>query len=200
MKTGIFCFTLLLSAVSFSQTDKEITKVADLTCDCIKSKNLEAGDMDQLQVELGICMLGAMNDAGVEMDVSSMNDMEELGERVGLKLAFSCPEFMELIGEVATENPDEFDELINDFSTSVVFGEVTEVNSNEFVSVKIINEDGRKQTFYWFEHFEGAELLNNGGKGLIGKQVSIVYYEMEYYSPKLDDYTNLKVLSGIEIE
>jgi len=75
-----------------------------------------------------------------------------------------------------------------------------EVNSNDFLTVKIQNDDGKKETLYWLQYFDGFELLENGGNQLLMKSVILEYEKLEYYSPKIEDYTKVKVIRSLTID
>ena len=61
MKKFLLIATAFLSVNSFAQSDKQITKVADATCECLNEKDIDAGDMSRLEVELGVCMLSLIH-------------------------------------------------------------------------------------------------------------------------------------------
>jgi hypothetical protein len=205
MKKVLLALIMFLSITAFGQTDKQISKIADETCSCLKTKDLKKGDMQQIQMELGICMLASMGENGFDGDLSDLKAIEEIGERVGMQLAFNCPEFLELMGTYAAEDPEGFNELIesadDDYnSTEMTSGTALSVESGDFVVLKIQNENGKKETLYWFQHFDGAELLEDGGASLLNKDIMVEYEIIEYYNPKIQDYMNLKVLRGIYID
>lgn len=204
MNKGLLILTLVLSTGVFAQTDKQLQNVADETCDCLKDKDLEDAGMNTIQMELGVCMLAAMGESGVDYDISDLNGIEKIGEQVGFKLALSCPEFMHLMGNYAEEDPEGFQELIDGtddkYSSELSYGEVLEVNSGDFVTLKILDEDGKKMTFYWFEHFDGADLLENGGVNILKKDIFVEYEILEVYSPKMEDYTNIKVIRSLMLD
>jgi hypothetical protein len=206
--TLLLLFTLIIGAISWGQTEKEIEKVADGTCECLKGKSNELKELSssELQMELGLCMLAAMGSEGVDIDDISAGNMEAFGEKVGFQMAFSCPDFMAMIGQMIEEDPELVEEFMDDSDSEYYFGyassagSVLSVNTNEFVSLKLNSENGRKETYYWFEHFEGAHLLENDGAAIIGKEVIVEYDEIELYSPKLEDYTYVRMLRSLKIQ
>lgn len=202
MKFTLLVLSVLLISSSFSQTDAQVTEISEATCECLKEKDLEGANMNKIQIELGMCMLPAMEESGMEFSASDVSNMEEIGEKVGVKLAFSCPEFMELIGGISEDHPDEFNELMEEHSSQETMfsrGTVLEVESEKFVMLKILNEDGKKEIYYWMEHFEGSELLYRSER-LLRKGVKIEYVELEVYSPAIEDYTKIKILKKLKMK
>lgn len=205
MTKNLLFLLLLISNMSWAQTEKEVEKISVLTCECLqdKYKQLKKSDATKIQFELGICMLSASQTVGYEIDLDDPNAAEELGARVGQYLAFNCPEFMELIGKMMEDDADFVDKVTENYGSSseasesqYTFGEVLEVSSGEFVTVKIETDTGKKETFYWMQYFEGAELLENDREEIINESVLIEFDEMEVYSPKLEDYIQIKVIRG----
>lgn len=202
MKKFILIAAAFLGVNSFAQSDKQITKITDATCECLNEKDIEAGDMSRLEVELGVCMLGAMSEEDIPFDLDDLGSIEDLGERVGMKLALSCPKFLDIIGDMAEEDPEGFYELLEDdvIALESASGRVSSIESGDFVTIKVERESGRKETFYWMEYFDGANLLEKGGKSVIGKKVLIKYESIEVYSPKMEDYSTIKVLRSLSVK
>ena len=186
-----------------AQTEKQLTKVTNSTCECLQDKGIESGDMNKLQMELGICMLAAMGENNISIDVNDPSEIESFGEKVGMQLAYSCPKFLEIIGEMVEEDPDMLNDIMDardEPSLEISTGIVSEVKSGDFVMLKIKNVSGKKETFFWMQHFEGSSLLDNGGSAILQKNVYIEYETIEVYSPKLEDYIDLKILRFLSIE
>jgi len=207
MNKLLLLFFVFLGTVAFAQTDQEIEQIADETCKCLKgkTKQLKEASTDELQMELGLCMIGATNSLGIEINLSDPAGLESLGERVGFQMAFSCPDFMEMIGQMMNEDPELMEDIMEDdedfsFVSSQSSGTALEVMSGDFVSLKIESDSGKKETYYWLEHFNGAELLENGGAAIRGKEVVLSYYKMEVYSPKLEDYIQIRILRSLSVD
>ena len=186
-----------------AQTEKQITKVTNSTCECLQDKGIESGDMNKLQMELGICMLAAMGENNISIDVNDPSEIESFGEKIGIQLAYSCPKFLEIIGEMVEEDPDMLNNIMDardEPSLEISTGIVSEVKSDDFVTLKIKNISGKKETFFWMQHFEGSSLLENGGSAILQKNVYIEYETIEVYSPKLEDYIDLKIIRFLSIE
>jgi len=208
MKNALLLFLPLIfsGTIAFAQTDKQIEEISDKTCDCLnkKIKTLKDASSEKIEIELGLCMLNSANKVGVDVDVTDPNGLETLGERVGYQMAFSCPNFLDMIGQMMEEDPEFMEEILSEdedlgFISTTSSGSVLEVSSGDFVTLKINSDTGRKETYYWMEHFDGANLLENNGTAIKGKDVSVSYYKMEVYSPKLGDYVQIRILRSLEI-
>lgn len=203
----VLLFAFLISGtIASAQTDAQIEEISDKTCECLtkKSKELKEASTTELQMELGFCMIGAAGEAGVEIDLTDASGLERLGQRVGVQMTFSCPDFMEMLGKMMNDDPEMMEEIMSkdhdlSFMNSKSNGTVLEVSSGDFVTLKINSETGRKETYYWMEHFEGANLLENDGAAIKGKNISVSYRKIESYSPILDDYVQIRVLRSLEI-
>ncbi|GAB5418208.1 MAG: hypothetical protein Crog4KO_28390 [Crocinitomicaceae bacterium] len=197
---------LTLTVGGFAQTDKEIELIADETCSCLqsKSKELRNATPEDVQMQLGLCMISSANKVGVEFNMGDPSSLEKLGERVGFQMAFTCPDFLEMVGQMIEDEPEIMNDIMDDdddysFLRSSSNGMVLEVSSGDFVTLKISTDTGRKETYYWMEHFDGAHLLEQNGAAIKNKKVIVTYEEIECYSPKLDDYINIRVLRSLAI-
>ena len=203
MKRGLLIIAVMFGLNVAAQTEKQIDRVTESTCECLQNKDIDAGDMNRLQVELGVCMLAAMGENNISLDVGDQGEMTKFGEKIGAQLAYTCPKFLELIGEMADENPEAFNDLLDDSdepSLEVSSGTVLEINSDDFVTLRITNVSGKKETFFWMQHFQGSDLLENGGSAILKKNVYIEYETIEVYSAKIEDYTDLKIIRFLSIE
>jgi hypothetical protein len=202
---AVFLF-LFLSTYSFCQTDEEVQVIADYTCTCLTEKESQLRNIssDEMQMELGICMITAMNEAGVEVDYADPAGMEKLGERVGFQMAFSCPDFMNMIGEMMNNDPELLNDMTgsdkdNGFGRHRSIGTFVAVEESDFVRITLESDSGRKEAYYWMEHFDGANLLDNNANALKNKRISVTYEKRESYSPRLGDYIQIRVLRSLEI-
>ncbi len=203
MKKSLLIIAVMFGMNVIAQTEKELDKVTKSTCECLENKDIKSGDMTDLQVELGVCILAAMSENGIEMKVSDPSEMSKFGKKVGTQLVYSCPKFLKIMGQMAEEDPQAFNDLIDDSdepNMEITSGMVTEVQSDNFVTLKIKNVSGKKETFFWLQYFEGSSLLENGGNAILQKNVYIEYETIEVYSPKLEDYTGIKIIRFLSIE
>lgn len=70
--------------------------------------------------------------------------------------------------------------------------------SGNFACLKVKGADGREQKIWWFEHFNGSDLLIKNPELLNNKKVTVTYVEREVYEPKLKDYVKIKVAAGLK--
>lgn len=199
---------VLITTQALSQSDAEIEEISELTCSCLeaKDKDLKKSSSGEIQMELGLCLLAAAGDVGVDLDMTNPKSIESLGEQVGMQMAFTCPYFTSLMGQIMEDDPDMIMDALEDDDDDYLFGykssagKVTAVEFDEFVVLKLDSEDGRRESYYWFEYFDGARMLEDKGNGLVGKYVIVEYKELEVYSPLLEDYRTIRVLQSLVID
>jgi hypothetical protein len=207
MNKLLLLVSLFWGIQTYAQTDKEIEKISDQTCSCLnaKSKDLKNASVDNLQMELGLCIITALNKSGLDINLTDPEAIEKIGERVGFQMVFSCPEFMTMMTTMMDEEPEMMAEIMSDddddynLSRSSSSGLALGVESGDFITLKIQSETGRKETYYWMEHFDGAHLLENGGEAIIDKSINVSYTKIESYSPKLGDYIEIRVLRSLTV-
>lgn len=196
MNKIFFIISIIISLNAFSQTENELDQISDFTCECLTKKKIKKSELEKLELELGLCMMESVSKAKVDLDFTDEDVMTTLGEKVGVRMAVSCPPFMELIGLMMEDDPNFLDdeEEVRKISFQ---GELSKLNKDQFVTIELKSEDGKKHTFYWFEYFEGANILKDNTNFLMNKKINIEYKEVEYYFPKYDDYVKIKVITKL---
>jgi len=127
---------------------------------------------------------------GVEL--KTQKDFEEFGRIMGEEAGRSCPKFKKMMENMMSTKVEEVK------STTSFDGTFAGLDtSGSFAFFKVKGADGREQKIWWFEHFNGAELLTNS-QTLANKKVTVVYVEREVYEPKVKDYVKIKVASGLK--
>jgi len=206
IKLIVATFIIGTSTFSFAQSEKEVKKASALTCDCIEKKDLKNASAEKIQMELGLCMIESFSVLEIDILLTNEKKMEELGGKIGLDMVSNCPSFVELMGNMMSDDPEGMVELMEENDQFAVketneiksiTGKLTEINRDQFVSINIENENGKKTVLYWFEYFPGANAL---AENEIGKSVNISYEEREYYMPKFDQYITIKVITQISVD
>lgn len=192
----ILIVILFLSINVTGQTEIELNQISDLTCNCLTKKKIKKNEIEKLELELGLCMMEAVSKAKVELAFTDENVMTNLGEKVGLRMAVSCPPFMELIGVMMEEDPNFLDDD-KEIKTNTFQGKFSKLNKDQFITLELRGQDDKKHIFYWFEYFEGANILKENTDFLLNKKINIEYKEVEYYFPKYDDYVKIKVITKL---
>ena len=125
-----------------------------------------------------------------KMELKTQKDFEKFGQVLGEEAGKYCPKFKKMMESMMSTKVEEVK------STASLDGTFVGLDtSGSFAFFKVKGADGREQKIWWFEHFNGAELLNTT---LNTKKVSVVYVEREVYEPKLKDYVKIKVAAGLK--
>ena len=125
-----------------------------------------------------------------KVELKTQKDFDEFGRVVGEEAGKHCPKFKKMMESMMSTKVEEVK------STASLDGTFTGFDaSGSFAFFKVKGADGREQKIWWFEHFSGAEQVNNA---LTNKKVTVVYVEREVYEPKLKDYVKIKVAAGLK--
>ncbi|MDX1665892.1 MAG: hypothetical protein R3350_01625 [Saprospiraceae bacterium] len=192
-----FLLLVFLTAFAFQTFGQDtIDQLAKESCECTAAKNLDELDSNQLNMELGLCIMDALDSldpdsrSELNVDITDPVGMRKLGEKIGLKMASICPDLMMKIAQVETKadiNP-----------VQELRGTLRGIEGNEFSFLIVEDQTGRKQRYLWFHYFEGSEKLIEDPLGVIGKKVIITFETVEGFSPQLKDYYTLKEVRSLE--
>ncbi len=200
MNKILLLLTILFSLSFTAQTDKELDLIADYTCECLSKKKMKKNDLDRLELELGLCVMEGASKASLNLTYTDEESMTKLGEQVGLRMVGSCEAFIDLIGVMMDKNPDGMMELMNEKDVVVnnhFRGELSKINKDQFITLELKADDGKIETFYWLEYFEGANILKDNSTFLMNKKINIEYKEVEYYFPEYEEYLKVKVITKL---
>jgi hypothetical protein len=201
-------FFFLFAIVTVSAQDA-IDAIATKTCSCLKQMDTTA-TIEEIEAKLGICMITEAAPYEKELKKKNNIDMskldgntgEELGKLIGTKMLIKCPDQMlKLAGNVLDEKKSAAAPSTTTTTTvsGSMTGKVTDVVTNQFVTITVKNSSGPEQKFLWLEYFQGADLLKNASE-LKGKTVVIKYKEKQFYNPSIKDYMNYKVITGFRVD
>ncbi len=207
-KTVFPLFLVVFPLFLAAQTDKQYELVADAACDCATKKDLKSLNKEAMSMELGMCMLSALEVLPEKdrknFDFSVPEKARGLGEKIGMKMAYKCPKIMLSVGTAMQE--DGGNEVKNvppppppppPLSTVSVEGKIKEVIEGDYVTVLLVEKDGREHKLIWANHFEGEAPFVANPQGLKNKDVSVKYYMLERYVPKMREYFSLKHISSL---
>ena len=131
--------------VLYAQTDEQLDKIAQATCDCVEKKDISSMDQETMTMELGMCMIGyfgtdigAMQEMGI--NISDQASMQEFGEKVGLKMVNKCPNTMMKFG-MMTMDKEEVEETV---MASSISGKITGFEGDDISYVLVEADGGRK--------------------------------------------------------
>ncbi len=202
-------FFALLSALSFSVSAQEegdyMDKIAQGACDCM-SEIPEDENAERYQMKLGLCFLEPATkyaeeikrDYGIDltrMDNFGADEGEKLGQVVGLRMLNFCPEILMELAEL--EQLDDEEEA-NTPTVKAFEGSITEIETEVVVVFTAKDSRGKSEKFYWMGFVESnVEDLANTYEKLKKKEVQLEYVEQEIFDPRIGEYRNVKVITGL---
>ena len=202
MKKNIFL--LLLTLISFKITAQEVTttldKIANETCVYVTENKEEFSTLNSQQrlSKLGLKMLSIcqkyqddLKKEGIEIDLTDNDSSEKLGEKVGLTMVKYCPEVLMMLAEDIEEEDEEANFQF------MIEGELQSVSGDELSIITLKDISGKMQKFVWLENFSGSEKIINS-ESINGLKVSVLYENIEIYSPQLKEYIVRKKITKIE--
>ena len=192
MKQILIIFCLFFIVCTYAQSDKQITKVAQQTCDCLSKTDIEPFTQEKYQSLLVQCLISApnFNDALKEskLDMSKGQDAaRDLGMTIGLKmLELDCKPYidysMKLVKTQSNQNTEAEEGEEENYSEGTFEGID---KTGDFAYILVKDESGRIQKYLWLEYFGGAEDTDGiQAQNMKGKLVSILWEEKELYSPR----------------
>ena len=202
MKKNIFL--LLLTLISFKITAQEVIttldKIANETCIYVTENKEEFSTLNSQQrlSKLGIKMLSIcqkyqddLKKEGIAIDLTDNDSSEKLGEKVGLTMVKYCPEVLMMLAEDIEEEDEEANFQF------MIEGELQSVSGDELSIITLKDISGKMQKFVWLENFSGSEKIINS-ESINGLKVSVLYENIEIYSPQLKEYIVRKKITKIE--
>lgn len=198
LQTGLLMLGLNLFLLPAIGQDY-MTRIAVKSCACVAELDTDQSQ-ESLTIEFGFCILEAAlpyekqlkRDHDIELDRIEEQG-QELGMLVGMEMASICPdELMILTGEAEEEIPE--DEFLMLFE-----GEVTKIQSEQFVVFSVKNIEGKVLKFHWLTFISSDIELSENYKSLLGKDVRIYYEEYEFFDPRLDAYRDFNLIDELEL-
>jgi hypothetical protein len=203
---------LALPLFSNAQTDKQYELVADAACTCANKKDFTKLDKNAMSMELGMCMFTALEVLPEKdrknFDFSNPAKAKGLGEKIGMKMAYKCPKIMLTLGTTMNESETETDKSSGPppppppppATNYTVEGKIKDVIEGDYVTILLVDKDGREHKLIWSNHFSGESDFIANPQGLKNKNVEVSYYLSERYVPKMHDYFSLKNINGLVIK
>jgi hypothetical protein len=202
-KSSFNLLFMVLPLFAMAQTDKQYEIVAEGTCNCINKKNLKSLNKESVSAELGICMLGALEvlpaDARKKFDFMNPEKARALGEKIGFQMAFKCPKIIAALGATMSEEKDGTQTPTAPEAITVE-GKVKQVIEGDYVTVVLVDAEGREHKLIWADHFTGEAPFIANPQDLKDKKVAIGYQLLEKYVPKMHDYYALKQIVRLEVQ
>ncbi len=201
MKKVVLLFVLLSSSV-YSQ-DAIMDLVAKETCECMSAKKTEMtnDNIEELQMNLGICMLKSYTDHSKDFDesnkinITNEEQMGDFGEKIAMKMINYCPDFILELGKIAIAEDESAGDTKKNAET--LEGVVTDIKTEQFATISIKDKNDRVHKLLLLDYFDTAALFTSGDVKK-GSQILVNYSEIELYDPVLKDFRFYKVISGLE--
>ena len=190
----VVLFLCLVSLNIFSQTVND--KIAQETCDCLSKVDLESTNADDLDLNIGLCMLESYNNhisefaENEKLDFEDEVQMEKYGEQIAMKMLAFCPNIILKLGSIDNANEDESESLFIDGNFNGTS------NKESFFTVLIKENNGKISKLALLDNFDNSYLIID--KVLkINDSVSVNYYEIELFDVKLNRFVTTKIITDI---
>jgi hypothetical protein len=214
MKKILLALIMMMPIIILAQSDKYLRKAAEGTCDCLNKtdyksvKKTEAATALMTKCFMSGDFMNNYEKIAKECNIDASKGMNadlgrKLGERLGAKLVeINCPSYVHLVklymkdtGAESSENLAKSDEAsgLKEEVYTMSFVKIEKTDNLNFIIFK--DNKGKEIKTWWLEYFKGVELLKE--KDAIGKQFKCTIFEKEFYNPKLEDYTKVKIISGL---
>lgn len=198
MKRILISMVLVLP-VLLAQSQDAVDVLTQETCDCISKKNLDNLSQDQINLELGVCIMESLSKHSGEyeelnVDLNDQASFQKLGEQIGFRMASVCPQILMKVATVQNAGDSEVTKPVSELT-----GILKRIEGDDFQYVIVAEDGGREHKFLWLRYFKGSEKLIEEKKQVIGKRVKITYLPIETFSAKLNDYTNRKEIKGLQV-
>lgn len=194
--TGLL--TIFLTTIQ-AQSDQMLDLIAQETCKCFESKNLDNISAEQLNMELGFCMMESLGkhqqsfQDEIKLDYTDQAAMQAFGEKVGLKMAMKCPALMMKLATLQN------DQSANGQEETTLTGTLMGVEGDEFGFILLKGDDGSAYRLLWLRDFDGAEALAANPAALKGKKVKVTYADIRCYSPRMKKYLDRKEVRSLRV-
>ena len=200
MKKIFFILIVLCNSVSYSQDIFDV--IGKETCECLNAKKIDYFKMNkkEMQTQVGVCMIQSYSSHLSEFkpeDKISFDDekgMQNLGEKVAMKMMVSCPEIIMEMGKRSIDEDDSTEEVKEN---AFIEGEITEIKTEQFITLQVKDKNGRSFSFLLLDYFETASLLTNNE---INKKdsIKVSYTEIELFDPKNKEFRYFKIITDLE--
>ncbi|WP_442267094.1 hypothetical protein ACSIGC_05175 [Tenacibaculum sp. ZS6-P6] len=204
MKKKILLLGVLFLTLITNAQESALDKISKETCEYLTKINNMNLSGNQKSTELGLYMVKLyskykedLKEEGIVVDFSRGKEGgAEFGKKIGMNMVNFCPDV--LIALANEEDGKEEKDEDNFSELSFLEGEIKKISGEELYVIEIKDTLGKTQKFLWLNNFEGSDELIELGKKSKGKKVKIFYEDIEYFSPKLQEYIVRKKVSKVE--
>ena len=203
---------MILPLVLVAQTDKQYEQLAQATCACASKKDLKGMSKSEVSMELGMCMLSSL-DILPEKDRKNFDFTDPakgkaIGEKIGMKMATFCPKTILIVASNISEEGNSGGSTQPQMPKNMppppppvsVEGKIKEVIEGDFVTLVLVEANGREHKLIWEKHFTGDDPFVANPQNLKNKDVTVSYYMSERYLPKMREYFSLKHIAALTVK
>ena len=199
MKKKILVIGVALLTFIVNAQEATLDKIAKETCEYLNEVDFKSLSSKDLEIKLGIQIIKLyskyekeLKSEGLEFELNEdQKGIEKYAEKVAFSMIKFCPE---VLAAFANNEED-----VKDTVSLLYFeGEIKKISGEELYVIEIKDTLGKTQKFLWLNNFEGSDELLELGKKAKGKKVKVFYEDIEYFSPKLQEYIVRKKVSKVE--
>ncbi|TAD85730.1 MAG: hypothetical protein EAY75_10605 [Bacteroidetes bacterium] len=200
----------LFTTNAHAATDStKMQKAAAGVCQCLDKSNIKgAGSPDDMQTVFLKCMMDSASGVMAEIMTKATemgDDGESMGQQLGKELAMemlkqNCGAFLQMSMKLSGEETTSKKPTGKVEATCTLSGTLVSVSESEFLSLVIQTENGRKQTFFYFEYVPKSDEWLKNPKSLVGKKITVGFKESEFYRPSIKTFVNIKQLVSMAID
>jgi hypothetical protein len=206
-KTALLLMFSVLSFQLVAQSPESLDKMTENACDCASKKELDKIDASSIELEFGMCVMGAMEALTQKerdlIDITDQKRLRKLGEDIGFRMASKCPKIIMLLAKMSEGGKSKSSDVPPPPPPpppGKVEGKVKEVIEGEFVTVVVIDKGQREQRFIWLGHFNGESDYTANPQLLKGKELEVSYYNQDRYVAKMHDYVTFKQITELKVK
>lgn len=201
MKAILLASLCLFSINAFAQEPTDLTDVmAKETCECIQQKKTENADPEKITEALGLCIVNSYfkheQEAQKQFGITAFDEKagEIIGEKIGVKMLKYCPDV------ILSLSGDSEEEEVEESPNIVLSGKIQSIEEGEFISYKLKDAENKVHKITWLTFFEGSDEYEKNPKALVGKNVTVTVYELDFYFAKSKVYSPVKQILELVIQ
>lgn len=188
---------LFFSLFSFAQKKEAVyKKLANTTCECANAK----GEATISDVSLGLCIFQSLDKLEAKEQKiigynpeKKMETVEKVAENVGLEMALICPEIFSKMAD-----DEEVEEETKAVEDPFISGSYDSMIVNEFITIRITDENNGIKDFIWLFPFDGDALFIKK-KVEKGEKIEIHYREQEFFEAKTNSYKKFNEITEVKL-
>lgn len=186
----------------FGQAQINYKGIAEKTCSCIKGKDFSGKSKNEMQMDLGLCMIKAMGDLDVQIDSKEEGFMERVGGEVGKLMISICPnDFMKILNAETKEGSTLMDDIVNEGDEKIqISGSIVKVMNDDMLYIVVKTATNKEVKVLILNHVDNIDSYVETPEKLVGKKVNIQYAEKEYYISKFKEFVKIKELVKLNFE